>query len=293
MSAKNYVFTKFGDLYFTYDFRFPEDVRYCVGQIETCPETQRLHFQGYIQFFKKCRGINKIKELFKDNTIHVEIARGTAKECIGYCTKDDTRTAGPFEFGVPQEQGSRTDITEFKEAIKRGDSKRELCDKYFAQYLKYSKMINECRKLLSPVENIVKYKLEDFDFPPLDFDKSNVIIGPSGIGKTYFALAHFKNPLFVTHIDQLGDLEKEHDGIVFDDMDFKHIPPVHQIHLLEQETPVHYHIRYTTAFIPARTKKIFCCNEDPFSVVLNEHKRAIEKRAKYIFIDFDIRKINN
>lgn len=289
--ARNYIFTHFGDLSFVgQQFLLTEDVRFLSGQIETCPNTGKLHFQGYIQFSKKCRGVKKVKDFFRDQTIHVEVARGTVDQCLAYVNKQDTRTAGPFEWGTCLKQGERTDLVEFKEAIRKGDSKRELCEKHFQHYIKYSKMVPELRRLLQPQVSIVKFKLEDFTESPLTFEKTNVVIGPSGIGKTQWALSHFMNPLFVTHIDQLGDFDSEYDGIVFDDMSFKHIPAVHQIHLVEHETPTHIHIRYTTAYIPAGTKKIFCANENPFHVELDEHNNALLKRINYVFLYDDIRR---
>ena len=45
--------------------------RYCVYQKEKCPTTQRVHFQGYIEFTRSVR-MNKVKTLFNDKTMHLE-----------------------------------------------------------------------------------------------------------------------------------------------------------------------------------------------------------------------------
>lgn len=42
---------------------------------------------------------------------HIEKARGTAEENKAYCSKEDTRIEGPFEYGVLPSPGLRSDLT--------------------------------------------------------------------------------------------------------------------------------------------------------------------------------------
>jgi hypothetical protein len=51
---------------------------------EICPDTQKEHIQGYIEFSKKVRP----KNLFKDTTIHWEKSKGNRQSNIDYCKKD-------------------------------------------------------------------------------------------------------------------------------------------------------------------------------------------------------------
>lgn len=110
------------------------------------------------------------------------------------------------------------------------------------------------------------YHAGDFNTPLLDFDsiekrQSFVLVGPPGMGKTFFALAHFERPLFVNHLDDLAKFsETTHDGIVFDEISVSHWPAGSVKSLLDRELPRAIHIRYKVAHIPAGTKKIFCCN---------------------------------
>jgi len=104
-----------------------------------------------------------------------------------------------------------------------------------------------------------------------------VFSGKSGVGKTQFALAHFKNPLIVSHIDDLKRFDEEHDGIVFDDMDFLHWPRTAQIHILDTECDRSINVKYGTVTIPANTKKIFTTNQ--FSPFMQDDE-AIERRFK-------------
>lgn len=107
------------------------------------------------------------------------------------------------------------------------------------------------------------------------------------MGKTHYALAHFKNPLVVSHIDKLKQLSPDHDGIVFDDMCFTHWPPSSIIHLVDTELERDINIRYGTVNIPAGTRKIFTYNSDnPFykEDISDEQKIAIERRIHRVHV---------
>lgn len=125
------------------------------------------------------------------------------------------------------------------------------------------------------------YDITLFNRGPIPLDKSVLLYGPSNTGKTQFALAHFNNPLFCTHIDKLKELSPDHDGIVFDDMSFKHWPPEAIIHLLDKECDRQINVRYGTVDIPANTIKIFTHNtSNPFynDEINEEQKEAIKRR---------------
>lgn len=116
--------------------------------------------------------------------------------------------------------------------------------------------------------------------------------GKAGTGKTQWAKAHFTSPLLVGTIDTLKQFNPEiHDGIVFDDMTFKHWPRESIIQLLDWDEDRDVHCRFQNAFIPKHTKKIFCSNKD-----LNEtfgpyeFDQAITRRINAIYeIENDLR----
>lgn len=135
-----------------------------------------------------------------------------------------------------------------------------------------------------------KYFMEDFlrlelPNPP---GRSIFLHGPSNTGKTHFACAHFQNPMLVSDIDQLKRFNpKKHDGLVFDDMSFHHIPPEKVIHLVDQEFPREIRCRHANASIPANTPKIFTHNSsNPFFSLSGsfpptlEQQRAINRRLE-------------
>lgn len=90
----------------------------------------------------------------------------------------------------------------------------------------------------------------------------------------------------VSHIDTLKMLSPDHDGIVFDDMSFKHWPPESVIHLLDQEFDRDINVRYGTVHIPAHTPKIFTHNSDnPFydqEKICDDQREAIERRLSRV-----------
>lgn len=106
-----------------------------------------------------------------------------------------------------------------------------------------------------------------------------VLVGPPGIGKTSWALRVAPKPaLWVRHMDVLRLFKVGyHKSIIFDDMTFTHYPVQTQIHLTDWHHPSQIHCRYGYATIPAGTVKIFCCNEDPFTV-----HGAVSRRTHYI-----------
>lgn len=112
-------------------------------------------------------------------------------------------------------------------------------------------------------------------------NKTYVIVGDSGVGKTTWAKTHAPKPaLWVTHMDDLRLFNKDyHKSIIYDDMTFKHYPEQSQIHLVDMDDTRTIHIRYKTVTIPAKVPKLFTCNEHPFS----DHP-AIDRRCKYILV---------
>lgn len=103
-------------------------VQYMVYQKEVGKETQREHYQGYVEFNDKY-SMRSIKGIFANSSLHLEPRRGTQEQAIAYCKKADTRIEDPVEFGTPKKQGKRSDIAEIMEDIQDGQTMKEiLCD---------------------------------------------------------------------------------------------------------------------------------------------------------------------
>jgi len=126
---------------------------------------------------------------------------------------------------------------------------------------------------------------DQFNLQLEDGWKCLYVHGPSGFGKTQWALAQFDSPLFVRRPDQLRDFDpRRHDGIVFDDMEWEKADTGHFIHLTDWDMPSHIKCRYRDAFIPAKTRKIFTSNKAFEEYFPPDPAGAIARRVKRIQI---------
>lgn len=142
-TSKRWVFTLNNpdDIGITFDDVLSWKCRYIVFQREV-GESGTPHFQGCI-FFDKSARLAALKKICK--FAHWEPMRGNADQAIDYCTKEETRTAGPWEDGnrPVSRQGKRTDLETFSEAVKRGDNVNELWDNHTTVMVKYVRGANE------------------------------------------------------------------------------------------------------------------------------------------------------
>lgn len=110
------------------------------------------------------------------------------------------------------------------------------------------------------------------------------LYGGTGLGKTRWAIAQFKSPLLVSHLEDLKAFRPDlHDGLVFDDMCLAGLEPaVVGIHLVDWECPRTLNVKFGSITIPAETQKIFTSNkrlEDTFPRSLSpEQWDAVRRR---------------
>lgn len=250
-------------------------LRYLTWGNEVAPETGTPHLQGYAEF-TVMKSLKKVKDLVSPR-VHAEKSKGNGEQNQIYSQKE-----GDFlEFGVLTKQGKRTDILKIQEMIDAGHTDREIAIRYFSTWTRMRGAVKEYRALISPRRTNVPYSLTSFpEAWPQELPETVTIFwGESGVGKTCFAKALLPNALMVSHIDDLRLFQKdEHDGIIFDDMDFGHIPRTAQIHLVDSDDDRSIHCRYDCAVIPAGTKKIFTTNNFEGRIFLDDP--AINRRIK-------------
>lgn len=268
------------------------------------------HIQGFC-ILKEAKTLNQMKEYCP--TAHFEATRATSYQNYLYCAKgEQTHTewmaekeTGPNwgKNAIFVETGTRPTApinahkkkpqdTTYAEALAAGTVREglDIVKKRKARdYCLHGESIEgnlKRAKALPPTNS--KFLLADFNRAELDLTKAVLLCGKSNTGKTQWALAHFKNPLFVTHVDKLKKLNPDHDGIVFDDMSFTHWPAEGVIHLLDMDCEREIHARYGNITIPAGVKKIFTTNkQNPFytAEIEAEQKNAIERRYTRITVD--------
>ena len=233
-------------------YLWSQDVNRMVASKEIGDEKQTPHLQGRVTFKRSYR-MKALKKLH--STAHWEITK--CRQDSLYCMKKESEV---FINVDNRAQGKRTDLDLAIEDVKNGATIRDLWKNHSKAMVRYSKGIMELRRQLQEDGTTSNYEPR---WPLItDWKTSHILWGAPGIGKTEYAKAHFKKALLVSHIDQLGNFDPTtHDGLIFDDMDFKHWPRTSQIHLFDQENTRAINLRYRVATIPPFTPKIFTTNE--------------------------------
>lgn len=175
-------------------FAEPGHVVQSVVQLERCPTTGRAHYQGYLRLDIKCR-IQRAKTVIGNNTVHLEPRAGTHEQAAAYCSKEETRVAGPWRFGVDPIGGKRKDLSEVTESIYSGTPLREIMRDQPAVYCQYR----------NGLRDLVCDSIRDRASAWRTLDVV-VYYGPAGCGKTrravesggsdYFILDHSERVWF-------------------------------------------------------------------------------------------------
>lgn len=141
---RNWCFTSYAEN--LYIDALNDKIQYMISQKEKCPKTGKLHYQGYIEFKGKMR-MNEVKKLMSDNSVHLEPRRGTQKQAIDYCRKEETRVEEPKEFGEPKQQGKRSDIDDIYDDIAEGDTLNEILQNHKGNAIRMIHAIEKAAKI--------------------------------------------------------------------------------------------------------------------------------------------------
>lgn len=146
------------------------------------------HIQGFV-YFKNPRSDSSVRRLPAFAHAHVESARGSPAQASDYCKKD-----GDFwEEGELPRAGRRSDLEEIKEEIEDGKSELYVAEQHFSQWCIYRKSFEKYRQLLVS--------------KPRNWDSwTNVLVGPTGLGKTrYVYQLHKDDDIYVWGGDRWFD----------------------------------------------------------------------------------------
>lgn len=194
-------------------------LKYAVWQLERAPTTGRAHYQLYCEF-SEVTTRKRIQHHLPG--AHVEKAIGSREVCRAYCTKTETRADGPWEFfarsrsrsvsppphhsgggaGGPG-QGFRTDIAEFRDAIRNGATDNNLLDVYPHLMARYPGFVGSVRRALPPPAD---------KQPP----EVHIYFGPPGTGKS--RLAHDLAPSAYIKVPGMWwDMYQGESDVIMDD----------------------------------------------------------------------------
>lgn len=157
-----------------------DKIRYMIWQNELCPKTGRLHVQGYVQFTNPMC-LKGMKDIF-GNTCHFDKCRGNESQCIAYCSKEESKLSGPWEYGIKagSTQGKRNDLVDFVNRCLDKPTDLELLEEHPAEWAKYEKVPG--RVINALIEDECRYKEREMHI--------FLLWGKTGSGKTHHALEY-------------------------------------------------------------------------------------------------------
>jgi len=154
-----------------------KQIRFAAGQLERGAEGTP-HFQAVVQFNAQ-KSFSAAKRILGDGA-HIEPMRGTIDQAIAYCTKEETRIAGPWTRGAqPISQGKRMDLAAACAQIHAGRNVAEL-----AVDPEFSHLVAKFGKGLEVVEAA----------RPAALRRGCAVffvVGGTGLGKTHWINADF------------------------------------------------------------------------------------------------------
>jgi len=175
---------------------------YYVFQLEECPRTSKLHYQGYIEF-DAAMSFSFVKKLLCQ--AHWEPRRGSQKQAIAYCTKDETRYGGPWSDGTLKVAGKRTDIESLYAAAKGGQTHRDTAEQMPSTYMRYYKAFSHVQSMYRPsdVESVTV----------------TLLLGPPGTGKTTWARTLGGDVMWINSVESANwfDGYDGHEDVLFDE----------------------------------------------------------------------------
>jgi len=163
----------------------PLSVKHCSWQFEKCPTTERIHAHLAITFSDPVTFLALQKHIWPEYKANDYLQAYKIEGAIKYCTKDDSRIAGPWEFGVMDAvgQGKRSDIKDccnlIKEAVTDGlDPRRAMkraAEAFPDTFVKYSRGLDDYVNIICDRE------------PSASLEEVILCVGESRSGKSHYA----------------------------------------------------------------------------------------------------------
>lgn len=220
---------------------------FAAWQMELAPETNRLHWQIYAEFDERV----PFKVLhtwpgLDDPPAHFEPRRGSQRQAIEYCTKEDTRVDGPYFWGTKKEQGQRSDLDDMRRDLDRGDSLALVARNHFPVWVKYP----------SAVKSYQALQAADREGLPTVY----IILGTTGTGKSRLARSMFPGAYWKPNFDFWENYQYE-DVVVLDEF-YGHKMQYTDLLQLLDSTPLLVNVKGASAKMNSNTF-VFTSNQHP------------------------------
>ena len=179
-----------------------EEVTGFVFQLEE-GENGTPHFQGYVEFSKRMytTGVQSLLAPYRMSLLH---ANGTKEQNYKYCTKEDTRTEGPWTYGTcsPENvkvkngaQGKRSDMDVFADMVReKGGLTNEVIDAmpgHAMRYNKHARDLVQLQKINDAKDAEIEMWKREYEkmmngeeFTGQEQRKCILYFGPTAVGKT-------------------------------------------------------------------------------------------------------------
>lgn len=178
-----------------------EDYQYMVYQIERGHEDGTVHIQAGV-YYTNPRSWDAVKK--RNPRAHIEVAR-SADAVFNYCMKEDTRVAGPYEFGTKPEQGRRHDLEHIGQSILEGITPEDIAIEHPMQYIRYFKGMHQLQKVIREKDR-PKGQLE-----------VTWLYGAAGTGKTRFAVEEDQDNHYIKDNTKWWDGYQQEKVVIIDD----------------------------------------------------------------------------
>lgn len=188
IQSKNWTFTLFHDEPPGFN---STTMAYLAYGRETCPTTERVHWQGFVVFHTRMASVKNVQlALHPTIKMHVEAMRGNLEQNETYCSKEGSYTT----FGTKPHPGARTDLAAAVGAIMDGKSADDFVIEDPMLYDRANRTLIRAEQLRMARE----YRTE--------MTKGIWIYGPTGTGKSHWAFTFSGYPMDQIYVHQ--DMEK-------------------------------------------------------------------------------------
>jgi len=200
--ARTIVFTSYAQEAISDPFGYVRDVGkecgWCLGQLEKCPTTGKIHLQGMANS-KSDRGWGFLK------SDHIEKCKAPL-DSLKYCQKEETRVSGPYEQGVRPTWNIKGQKTSNKEILSRPLT--ELVDEEKIHIRDYER-IRKC-------VNLYHLDKKANDREP---EENLWITGAPGVGKSYWVRQNYGDSLYIKAQNKWWDGYNGEENVLIDDFD--------------------------------------------------------------------------